>query len=230
MAVSLLRACPSCDPILRERLFDDSFGPTFLKVVPPLLVGGAIVVSLAYARARATDRAATTKGAPLVAAGTLLGLGMGGFLDGILLHQVLQWHQMLSNQLTPDTLLTKNVNMFWDGVFHLGTWAFTALGIGALWHVAKRDDVVRSTPVLAGAALFGWGAFNILDSVANHYGFKLHNVREVTDSPAAWNAGFLLVGILQVLVGWWVVSPKRRAEARAAEVPKSGPLRPQHQP
>jgi uncharacterized membrane protein len=27
-------------------------------------------------------------------AGILLGLGLGGFFDGIILHQVLQWHHM----------------------------------------------------------------------------------------------------------------------------------------
>ena len=34
---------------------------------------------------------------PLIIAGIFLGLGLGGFVDGILLHQILQWHHMLSN-------------------------------------------------------------------------------------------------------------------------------------
>jgi len=29
------------------------------------------------------------------AAGLLFGIGLGGFLDGIILHQVLQWHRNL---------------------------------------------------------------------------------------------------------------------------------------
>jgi uncharacterized membrane protein len=29
--------------------------------------------------------------------GVLFGLGLGGFFDGIVLHQVLQWHHMLSS-------------------------------------------------------------------------------------------------------------------------------------
>ena len=48
---------------------------------------------------------------PLVAAGILLGAGLGGFVDGILLHQILQWHNMLSGQLPPDTLVRAKVNM-----------------------------------------------------------------------------------------------------------------------
>jgi hypothetical protein len=33
---------------------------------------------------------------PLVQAGILLDLGLGGFFDGIVLHQILQWHHMAS--------------------------------------------------------------------------------------------------------------------------------------
>ncbi len=32
---------------------------------------------------------------PLIAAGVLMGAGLGGFVDGIALHQILQWHMML---------------------------------------------------------------------------------------------------------------------------------------
>ena len=39
---------------------------------------------------------------PLIAAGLLLGTGLGGFVDGILLHQILQWHNMLSSVRPPD--------------------------------------------------------------------------------------------------------------------------------
>ena len=34
---------------------------------------------------------------PPKAAGFLLGLGLGGFFDGIVLHQLLQWHHMASS-------------------------------------------------------------------------------------------------------------------------------------
>ncbi len=35
--------------------------------------------------------------AHFLAAGVVLGLGLGGLVDGILLHQILQWHHMLSS-------------------------------------------------------------------------------------------------------------------------------------
>ena len=34
---------------------------------------------------------------PSRVSGLLLGLGLGGFVDGIVLHQVLQWHHMVSD-------------------------------------------------------------------------------------------------------------------------------------
>jgi uncharacterized membrane protein len=32
------------------------------------------------------------------APGILLGIGLGGFVDGIVLHQILQWHHMLTSE------------------------------------------------------------------------------------------------------------------------------------
>ena len=41
------------------------------------------------------DRIPARRGNPKIAAG-ILGFALGGFIDGILLHQVLQWHHLLS--------------------------------------------------------------------------------------------------------------------------------------
>ncbi|HEU5099504.1 MAG TPA: DUF2243 domain-containing protein [Roseiflexaceae bacterium] len=34
---------------------------------------------------------------PLSVAGIWLGLGLGGFFDGIVFHQILRWHHMLTS-------------------------------------------------------------------------------------------------------------------------------------
>ena len=61
------------------------------------------------------------KGFP-VSAGFLFGLGLGGFFDGILLHQVLQWHHMLSSAGYPATTVANlELNTLFDGVFHAVT-------------------------------------------------------------------------------------------------------------
>src|SRR4051812_47406194 len=65
--------------------------------------------------------------------GVLLGIGLGGFLDGIVLHQIGQWHNMGSARLPPLTMAAMSRNMAWDGWFHLATWLITLLGVLLLW-------------------------------------------------------------------------------------------------
>ena len=54
--------------------------------------------------------------APLISAGICLGVGLGGFLDGILLHQLLQWHHMLSSIRPLTNTANIDLNMVWDGL------------------------------------------------------------------------------------------------------------------
>jgi uncharacterized membrane protein len=52
-------------------------------------------------------------GFPL-SAGILFGLGLGGFFDGIVLHQVLQWRHMLTQAGYPATSFENlEINTFW---------------------------------------------------------------------------------------------------------------------
>ena len=82
-------------------------------------------------------------GRPLTGA-VLLGLGLGGFVDGIVLHQILQWHNMLSSVRPPVDMESMRYNMTFDGLFHAATWMVTALGIAiiaaavALLLIARR--------------------------------------------------------------------------------------------
>ena len=58
-------------------------------------------------------------------AGILLGLGLGGFIDGILLHQIIHWHNMGSAVVPPITMEAMADNMRWDGFFHAAVWLLT---------------------------------------------------------------------------------------------------------
>ena len=60
----------------------------------------------------------------ILAAGTL-GFGLSGFFDGILLHQILQWHHLLS--LVPgETMRDIGNQIVADGLFHLFMYAIAA--------------------------------------------------------------------------------------------------------
>src|SRR3954453_9990957 len=78
---------------------------------------------------------------PTRTAGLLLGIGLGGFVDGIALHQIAQWHNMGSAVLPPVTMEAMSRNMMWDGMFHAATWIVTLIGVFMLWSAAARRAV-----------------------------------------------------------------------------------------
>ncbi len=74
--------------------------------------------------------------------GIVLGVGLGGFVDGILLHQLLQWHHMLTSTnhdrigvkyYNPHTVSGLEMNTVWDGIFHTVCWVAVILGLGILY-------------------------------------------------------------------------------------------------
>lgn len=146
---------------------------------------------------------------PLLAAGLVLGAGLGGFVDGIALHQIAQWHQMLSARLPPDTLVAAKTNMFWDGVFHAGVWLLTVGGLAMLWRATGRADVPRSGRALVGAMLAGWGLFNLVEGTINHQILGLHHVHEYAANRAAWDLGFLALGVALLVGGAWLARVRR---------------------
>ena len=150
---------------------------------------------------------------PLLAAGVLMGAGLGGFVDGIVLHQILQWHNMLSAKMPPDTLVAAKVNMYWDGVFHAAVWVMTVVGLRMLWAAGRRPDVPWSGRTFGGALVLGWGLFNVVEGIIDHQLLGLHHVHEYVDDKLPWDLAFLAFGALQLLVGWALI---RAGKADAA--------------
>ena len=146
---------------------------------------------------------------PLVAAGFLLGAGLGGFVDGILLHQLLQWHNMLSGQLPPDTLVRAKINMYWDGLFHAAVWVLTVTGLGLLWAATGRADVPHSGRTLLGGGLLGWGGFNVVEGLIDHELLGLHHVYEYTPNHWPADLAFLALGAALLLAGGGLVRAGR---------------------
>ena len=151
---------------------------------------------------------------PLIAAGLLLGAGLGGFVDGIVLHQMLQWHNMLSAQLPPDTLVRAKINMYWDGVFHAAVWVLTAVGLALLWSATGRANVPRSGRSLGGALLLGWGLFNVVEGIIDHEILGLHHVREYAADKLFWDLGFLAFGLVLLAGGWGLIRAGRADAGR----------------
>src|SRR5215210_2502641 len=130
---------------------------------------------------------------PLIAAGTLLGIGMGGFIDGILFHQLLQTHSMLSAVRPRTTIVNIEINMFWDGLFHLFTWFMTALGLALLWRAGQQETVPWSTRLFVGSLALGWGILNVVEGLIDHHILQIHHVVEQA-GLSVWDYTFLSSG------------------------------------
>jgi uncharacterized membrane protein len=126
----------------------------------------------------------------------LLGAGLGGFVDGILLHQILRWHHLLTAR--PDVGLTGNLVA--DGLFHAGTWLAVIGGLLWLWRYARTGPRFWPWTALIGPLLTGWGLFNMSEGVINHHLLNLHHVRS-GPHQTTYDLGFLALGAVLILLG-----------------------------
>lgn len=141
---------------------------------------------------------------PLVSAGTVLGIGLGGFFDGILFHQLLQVHNMLTGWVAKDTIPNIEVNMFWDGLFHTLTWTMTVIGLALLFRAGERPEVPWSRRLLVGAMFLGWGLFNFVEGLIDHHVLGVHHVVE-SAGLSRWEYAFLASGAAFIAVGWTLI-------------------------
>ena len=148
---------------------------------------------------------------PLVAAGLLMGAGLGGFVDGIVLHQIAQLHNLLSARIPVTDLVSAKVNMLWDGIFHVGVWMLTAVGLSVLWRAGARPDVPWSGRTFVGALLGGWGLFNVVEGLIDHHLLGLHHVHEYAANVLLWDVAFLAFGVALLAGGWALVRSGMRA-------------------
>lgn len=153
----------------------------------------------------------------LLSAGTLLGAGLGGFVDGILLHQILQWHNLMSSQVPPVDLVTLKYNMLWDGLFHAFTWVMTVSGLALLWRSGRKVQAPLATLSLVGSMAFGWGLFNVVEGLIDHQLLGLHHVHPGSHQ-LGWDMGFILLGAALTAGGWTTIQyGQQGAMSRSAQ-------------
>ena len=157
-------------------------------------------------------------------AGIFLGLGLGGFFDGIMLHQVLQWHHLATSAgYPPDSVENLEFNTLLDGLFHAATYGFVLIGLILLWRAAHRTHVRWSGKLLAGTVLMGFGLFNLVEGLIDHQLLGLHHVNETAprEQWIYWDIGFLVWGAAMLVGGWALWRAGRRETAG-----ENGGLRP----
>ena len=137
----------------------------------------------------------------LIWAGAIIGFSLGGFFDGILLHQVLQWHHLFS--LVPGEMWRDIRNqILMDGWFHVLHYAIALVGLWLLWSARAGSGSDRR---LLGAALLGFGVWQFVDVVLFHWILMIHRIRVDVANPLAYDLGWLAAfGVTTLCAGLWL--------------------------
>jgi len=131
--------------------------------------------------------------------GILLGFALGGFFDGILLHQILQWHHLLSLVAGVDGL---RAQLLWDGYFHALMYLLAAAALWGMWRNRLRVQG-QGGRLLAGALLAGFGLWHVVDALLAHWLLGIHRIRLDAADPLLWDLLWLaLFGLLPLVVAW----------------------------
>ena len=130
----------------------------------------------------------------VTAAAILLGLGLGGFFDGVVFHQLLGWHHMICRtdhcrSTSVEDLQFKN---FTDGCFHAGCWVLCAAGLGVLATARPGADAPFGRRLI-GWAVAGSGLFNLIEGLIDHIILGVHHVKP-GPTQVWWDVGFLIWG------------------------------------
>ena len=135
-------------------------------------------------------------------AGGVLGFALGGFFDGILLHQVLQWHHLFS--LVPgEQWRDIRMQILMDGWFHVLHYLIALGGLWLLWRA--RDDLAGDAAGrgLLVAVLLGFFVWQAVDTVVFHWMLMIHRVRVDRPNPLFWDlAWFAVTGGLPLAAAW----------------------------
>lgn len=137
----------------------------------------------------------------LLVGGLLLGFGLGGLFDVILLHQILQWHHQLSGIFPTNTVAGLRQNVLADGLLSAALWVFVVVGGALLWRTRGRADARGASNVVGGALLVGWGAFHVVDEFVNHRIVGAHHIKPGPNA-LVFDVGFFAIGVALVAVGF----------------------------
>jgi uncharacterized membrane protein len=133
----------------------------------------------------------------------VLGFGLGGFFDGILLHQVLQWHHLLS--LVPgEAFQDLGTQILADGLFHVLMYVVTAAGLWLLWR--RREGLAEGDwRTVLGGTLLGFGLWNVVDVGFFHWILGIHRIRVDVPDPLTYDVGWLVTFALVPLLAAWAL-------------------------
>lgn len=124
--------------------------------------------------------------------GFLFGLGLVGFIDETVFHQLLHWHHFYDKSTT-------DIGLVSDGIFHAFSWFATIGSSFMLADLHRRHAFWLKRWV--GGLFLGAGSFQLYDGVVQHKLMKLHQIRynvDITLYDAVWN----ITAFAMIVVGF----------------------------
>jgi len=136
-----------------------------------------------------------------LAPGFIIGAALIGFLDGIVFHQILQWHHMIciETHCRVRTIETLTRQTLYDGIFHFVMWLALVTGLALLTR-ALQHGLPFSSRRYWGSALLGAGLFNVVEGIVDHHILQIHHVR-FGPTQTIWDGTFLAAGLLVAVAG-----------------------------
>jgi uncharacterized membrane protein len=125
--------------------------------------------------------------------GAFVGVGIAGFVDETVFHQLLHWHHFYDRS-------TPTAGLVSDGLFHAASWFCVVGGLFLLADLRRRGTLTSRR--WTSGMLIGLGAFQLYDGTIQHKLMRLHQIRyHVTIWPydVAWDAiavAALVVGVM----------------------------------
>jgi uncharacterized membrane protein len=151
---------------------------------------------------------------PLVRAGIVLGLGFGGFADGIVLHQILGWHHLVcvTAHCQAASIEQFKLQNTQDGFFHLGLWLVLLVGTAMLFCAARRLGPASNSRSLFGSMLAGYGLFNLVEGIIDHQILGIHHVLPGHPHQLWFDLLFLAAGVVFFMMGAHLTRSQRGPE------------------
>lgn len=167
-------------------------------------IGGVPLPGIAMDGLPSMRSAATRYSTSYRWAGYALGFAMSGFFDGILLHQVLQWHHLLSG-LRGARFQDLRIQIMADGLFHALMYLIALAGFYMLYRARADLCLPRAGRRLLANFWIGFGVWHVVDAVLSHWVTRIHRVRMDSAYPLAWDVAWLAVfGLAPLAIGWWM--------------------------
>lgn len=147
--------------------------------------------------------------------GYLLGFALSGFFDGILLHQVLQWHHLLLG-VEAAAFQDMRVQILADGLFHVLMYLIALAGLWSLWRGRESLDLIAGRKLLA-HALIGFGVWHVLDAFVSHWWLGIHRIKMDSPNLLFWDLlWFVAFGLVPIAAGLLLGRAHNRRLAQTA--------------